>query len=102
MIERHSSPNSYSSKAEFKLTTEAPSMKHFKARFLALGGLITLSAALLAPIATAQCPLIVVPCDNGSTTSCAGTPQGENCVYNRDCLNGGKCKGFSQFEVPDA
>lgn len=67
-------------------------LAHFKTRFLIMCGLITLSAVLFAPIVAAQCPLIRVPCSDGSITSCAGTPQGTKCEYDRSCLYGGKCK----------
>ncbi len=69
-------------------------MKNFKIRFVALCGLMVLVAASVAPIvAEAQCRLWVVDCGNGKTCSCAGTPQGTNCVYDRACINGGCCGG---------
>lgn len=69
-------------------------MKHLKTRFLVLCAVVALAAASLAPIvARAQCPIINVPCGNGTTTHCSGTPQGTGCVYDRGCLNGGKCHG---------
>lgn len=67
-------------------------MKRFTTRFLAMCGLMVLASAALAPfVASAQCPLVVVRCSGGKETSCAGTPNGTNCSYDRDCLNGGKC-----------
>ncbi len=67
-------------------------MKRFKTRFLVMCGLMVLAAASLAPIvAEAQCPCIGVECSNGKTYCCAGTPQGDSCVYDRSCLNGGRC-----------
>ena len=51
-------------------------------------------AALLSPIiAAASCPTIVVECPNGKLYSCAGTQQGDSCIYSASCLNGGKCGG---------
>lgn len=74
-------------------------MKNFKTRFLVLSGLMVLLAATLAPIVVeAQCPCIPIECSNGKTYCCAGTPQGTNCVYDRNCLNGGKCGGSGDFE----
>ena len=72
-------------------------MKQLKNRFLsawvlALYGFVALLAAAVAPVvARAQCPLIVVNCANGKSYGCSGTPQGYTCVYNRSCLNGGRC-----------
>ena len=67
-------------------------MKYFKTRFLALCALMVLAAALLAPVvAEAQCPLWVNDCGRGISCSCAGTPQGTNCVYDMGCVNGGCC-----------
>lgn len=69
-------------------------MKNFRTRFVALCGLMVLAAASLAPIvAEAQCPIIQVSCSNGKTYGCSGTPQGTSCVYDRSCLNGGRCGG---------
>lgn len=69
-------------------------MKCFTIRFLALCGLMILASASLAPfVASAQCPLIVVECSNGKQYSCAGTPNGTNCSYDRNCIIGGKCGG---------
>jgi len=49
-------------------------------------------AALLSPIiAEASCPSIIVECSSGKTYSCAGTQQGDSCIYSASCLNGGKC-----------
>lgn len=64
-------------------------MKLFKTRFIALCGLVVLSAAALAPmVAEARCPTILVPCSDGQTVkSCPGTTQGTKCVYEHDCLN---------------
>lgn len=74
-------------------------MKNVKTRLLALCGVMILAAASLATIVVeAQCPLITVECSNGKTTSCAGTPQGTNCVYDRSCLNGGKCSGYAELD----
>lgn len=63
-------------------------MKSLRTRFLFSVAL----AALLSPIiAEASCPSIVVECSNGKMYSCAGTQQGDSCVYSASCLNGGKC-----------
>lgn len=69
-------------------------MKQLKTRFLALCGLLVLTGASLAPVVVeAQCPCIQVECPNAKIYCCAGTPQGNSCVYDRDCLNGGRCGG---------
>jgi hypothetical protein len=69
-------------------------MKRFTTRLLAMCGLMVLASASLAPfVASAQCPLIVVECSSGKTYSCAGTPNGTNCSYDRNCITGGKCGG---------
>jgi len=74
-------------------------MKNFKAGFIALCGLMVLAAASLAPaVAEAQCPCVRVECQSGKTYCCAGTPQGTECVYDRSCLNGGRCGG-GDFEI---
>lgn len=64
-------------------------MKHFKTRFIALVGLVVLSAAALAPmVAEASCPAILVACSDGHTVrSCSGTTQGTKCAYDESCLN---------------
>jgi hypothetical protein len=68
-------------------------MKYFKTRFLVLCGLTVLTAAFMVPAVTeAQCPLWVIDCGNSHSCSCAGTPQGTNCVYDMACINGGCCK----------
>lgn len=68
-------------------------MKRFKTRFLVMCGLMVLLAAMLAPIvAEAQCALIVVQCSDGSSYSCAGTRQGDKCIYDANCVNGGRCR----------
>lgn len=62
-------------------------MRHFKARFIALCGLVVLSAAALAPIAVqATCPVIIVQCSDGSSHNCNGTQQGTKCLYDAECL----------------
>ncbi len=67
-------------------------MKQLKTRFLALCGLVILTAASLAPVVVeAQCPCVTVECSSGKIYCCPGTPQGTSCVYDRDCLNGGRC-----------
>lgn len=78
-------------------------MKHFKTRFLALCGLMVLSAASLAPmLAEAQgCPTIVVDCPNGKFYSCSGIQNGDTCSYNASCVSGGKCGGGNGFEIVD-
>ena len=64
-------------------------MKSLRTRFLFSVAL----AALLSPIiAEASCPSIVVECSNGKMYSCAGTQQGDSCIYSASCLNGGKCR----------
>jgi len=64
-------------------------MKSLRTRFF----LSIVFAALLSPmIAEASCPLIVVECPGGKLTSCAGTQQGDSCIYSASCLNGSKCK----------
>lgn len=70
-------------------------MKRFTTRFLAMCGLMVLASASLAPfVASAQCPLIVGTCEpSGKQYSCAGTPNGTNCSYDRNCITGGKCGG---------
>lgn len=63
-------------------------MKSLKTRFF----FSVILAALLSPlIAEASCPSIVVECSNGKLYSCAGTQQGDSCIYSASCLNGGKC-----------
>ena len=63
-------------------------MKNFKTRFIALCGLVVLSAATLASVvANAACPVIFAQCSDGSVRSCQGTTQGTKCVYEHDCLN---------------
>lgn len=74
-------------------------MKHFTTRILMMCGLVVLAAAALAPfVANAQCPSIVVECSSGKSYSCAGTPNGTNCSYDRNCINGGKCGGSEELE----
>lgn len=67
-------------------------MKNLKTRILVLCGSMVLLGGLLAPLATASCPSIIVECSNGKVYSCAGTQNGDNCTYSASCLNGGKCK----------
>ena len=68
-------------------------MKRLKSRFLVMCGLMVLAAAALAPVvAEAQCPSIVVNCPGNQQYSCAGTRQGDKCIYDADCLNGGRCR----------
>jgi hypothetical protein len=69
-------------------------MKHFKTRFLALCGLMVLTAAVLAPIvAEAVCPRVQVECPGGIVRSCPGTADGDgHCIYLESCLN---CGGHS-------
>lgn len=75
-------------------------MKHLRTRFFALCGLMVLFAAALVPVvAEAGCPSIVVECSNGKMYSCAGTQQGDKCIYSASCLNGGKCGSGGEFEI---
>jgi hypothetical protein len=64
-------------------------MKHFKARFLALCGLMVLTAAVIAPmVATATCPSVQVECPGGRLKSCPGTSDGNgHCYYSESCLH---------------
>lgn len=65
-------------------------MKSRKIRSLTIVSIVL--TALLSPLAAeASCPLIQVECPNGKITSCAGTQQGDKCIYSASCLNGGKC-----------
>jgi hypothetical protein len=67
-------------------------MKNFRARFVALCGLMVLAAAMLAPMAAeATCPMIQVDCGGGASYGCVGTQNGNTCSYSADCLNGGRC-----------
>ena len=74
-------------------------MKQIKRSFLrttvlALYGFIALVAAAFGPvIAKAQCPCVVVNCNNGTGKSycCAGTPTGTYCRYDYGCLSGNRC-----------
>lgn len=67
-------------------------MKQFKARLLALCGLMVLVAAALAPMAAqAQaygppCPDVRVPCSQTRVNICQGQRQGTSCVYSYLCL----------------
>ena len=71
-------------------------MKTLKTRFFFSVAL----AALLSPIiAEASCPSIVVECSNGKMYSCAGTQQGDSCIYSASCLNGGKCGAATEEEA---
>jgi hypothetical protein len=67
-------------------------MKNFKARFLALCGLMVLVAASVAPlVASAQtptCPTLTIEC-GGKLRHCAGTVNGDKCDYDRSCINCG-------------
>lgn len=63
--------------------------------FAALCAFMALSAAMLAPVVVkAQCPCIVIQCADGKSYCCSGTPQGDKCVYDRSCLNGGRCGDY--------
>lgn len=72
-------------------------MKSFKARFLALCGLMILVSASIAPlVASAQsCPTVTVNCGR-NIRRCAGTVNGDKCDYDRSCLN---CGGGDGGEV---
>jgi hypothetical protein len=65
-------------------------MKNFKARILALCGLMVLIAAALAPIVAeaeyGSCPPVSVGCP-GAPRTCYGTLVGTNCQYDQNCLN---------------
>jgi hypothetical protein len=63
-------------------------MKSFKARFLALCGLMVLVSTSVAPlVASAQtCPTLKLEC-GGKIRSCAGTVNGDKCDYDRACVN---------------
>lgn len=65
-------------------------MKSFKARLLALCGLMVLVSASIAPlVAGAQsCPTITINC-SGKLRRCIGTVNGDRCDYDRSCLNCG-------------
>ena len=60
---------------------------------------IVLTALLSPLVAEASCPAIVVECSNGKMYSCAGTQQGDSCIYSASCLNGGKCKPGPEDEM---
>jgi hypothetical protein len=64
-------------------------MKHSKTRFLALCGLVVLTAAVIAPVvATATCPDVIIECPGGRLKSCPGTEDGDgHCVYSYACLH---------------
>ena len=67
-------------------------MKNFRTRFIALCGLAVLAAAMLAPMAVgASCPMVIVDCGGGASYGCAGKQDGNNCIYDANCLNKGKC-----------
>jgi hypothetical protein len=75
-------------------------MKRFTTRFLAICGLMVLASASLAPfVASAQCPSVVVECSNGKVYSCAGTPNGDKCSYDRNCITGGRCGGNEELLI---
>lgn len=64
-------------------------MKNLKVRFLALCGLMVLVSASVASFAASAqvtCPPITVEC-GGKVRSCAGTPNGNKCDYDRSCVN---------------
>ena len=65
-------------------------MKRFQARFLALCGLVVLTAAAAAPfVAGAQsCPSVRVNC-GGKIRTCTGTVNGDRCEYSNSCLTCG-------------
>lgn len=67
-------------------------MKRLKTRFLALCGLMVITAAVLAPIvAEATCPKIQVECPGGVIKSCVGTEDGNgHCSYLISCLYCGR------------
>ena len=60
---------------------------------------IVLTALLSPLVAEASCPSIVVECSNGKMYSCAGTQQGDSCIYSHSCLTGGKCKPGPEDEM---
>jgi hypothetical protein len=67
-------------------------MKSFRVRFVALCGLTILAAAMLAPMAVwAGCPKFIVDCGGGASYSCVGTQDGDRCIYDANCVNGGRC-----------
>lgn len=75
-------------------------MKRFTTRLLAACCLMILASAALVPyVANAQCPIIVVECSGGKTYGCSGTPQGDKCSYDRDCLNKGRCGGGEELLI---
>ncbi len=77
-------------------------MKNFKLRFVALCGLMALGVVSLVPIvAKASCPCIPIECSNGKLYCCSGTEQGTSCVYDRSCLNGGRCGGGGGDVAPE-
>jgi hypothetical protein len=68
-------------------------MKYFKT--LVLCGSMVLAAASLAPVLADDpggCPDWNVNCGGGKTCTCAGTQDGDRCLYDRSCQNGGCCK----------
>jgi dissimilatory sulfite reductase (desulfoviridin) alpha/beta subunit len=70
-------------------------MNRFKVRLLAMCGLVALSAAVLASVvAEAGCPTLNITCENGRSFSCAGTQDGDKCVYSKACLN--KCNASAE------
>ncbi len=69
-------------------------MNRSKKRLLAMCGLVALSAALLASAVAAGCPTLNITCDNGRQFSCAGTQDGDKCVYSHACLN--KCNASAE------
>lgn len=77
--------------------------ENLKLRFTTLCGLMVLAAASLAPIvAEASCPPITVACSGSSKVyTCYGRDSGTNCVYDRSCLNGGKCGGGGGEIAPE-
>lgn len=77
-------------------------MKRFKTRFLALCGLMILSASVVPFVVGAQtCPTRTVDC-GGKLRKCEGTPVGDRCEYSRSCLNCGSV-GYDDggFEIED-